>query len=87
MKLVKYVMREELAVDMLYNDFISRVTLTDNEKEILPKYINGDSYVKMAIDTAQSYSSVSRTIVDLKRKYEIYKKMELTKLTLFNRNK
>lgn len=80
-------MKQELAIDILYNDFTKRVALTDYEKEILDKYIKGDTYVKMALDTNQSYSTVSRTITDLKNKYETYKKMELLKLTLWNKEK
>ena len=87
MRLVVYVMKQELAIDIIYNDFIKKVVLTDYEKEILDKYIHGDTYVKMAMDTIQSYSTVSRTITDLRNKYEIYKKMELTKLTLWNNKK
>lgn len=80
-------MKRDLAVKQLYDDFINKVVLTENEKDILDRYIRGDTYVNMAIETNQSYSNVSRTLVDLKRKYEIYKKMELTKLTLFEKNK
>ena len=80
-------MKSDLAVKQLYDDFIGKVVLTENEKDILDRYIKGDTYVNMALKTNQSYSNVSRTLVDLKRKYEIYKKMELTKLTLFERNK
>ena len=80
-------MKSDLAVKQLYDDFISKVVLTENEKDILDRYIKGDTYVNMALKTNQSYSNVSRTLVDLKRKYEIYKKMELTKLTLFEKNK
>ena len=80
-------MKQELAVDILYDDFTKRVALTDYEKEILDKYIKGDTYVKMALDTTQSYSTVSRTITDLKNKYETYKKLELLKLTLWSKEK
>ena len=76
-------MKRELAIKQLYDDFIVKVILTDNEKDILDRYIQRDTYVKIAIDTSQSYSSVSRTIADLKVKYETYKKLELTKLILF----
>lgn len=80
-------MKSDLAVKQLYDDFVGKVVLTENEKNILDRYIKGDTYVNMAMETNQSYSNVSRTLVDLKRKYEIYKKMELTKLTLFEKNK
>lgn len=75
-------MKEDLAIKQLYDDFIIKVTLTDNEKDILDRYVKGDTYVKMSIDTKQSYSNIARTINDLKYKYEIYKKLELIKLNL-----
>jgi len=75
-------MKEDLAIKQLYNDFIIKVTLTDNEKDILDRYIKGDTYVKMSIDTKQSYSNIARTINDLKYKYDIYKRLELIKLNL-----
>lgn len=75
-------MKEDLAIKQLYDDFIIKVTLTDNEKDILDRYVKGDTYVKMSIDTQQSYSNIARTINDLKYKYDIYKKLELIKLNL-----
>ena len=76
-------MKKELAIKQIYDDFIIKVVLTENEKDILDRYIQGDTYVKISLDTSQSYSTVSRTIMDLKTKYETYKKLELTKLILF----
>lgn len=75
-------MKEDLAIKQLYDDFIIKVTLTDNEKDILDRYVKGDTYVKMSIDTQQSYSNIARTITDLKYKYNIYKQLELIKLNL-----
>ena len=80
-------MKEDLAIKQLYDDFIIKVTLTDNEKDILDRYIRGDTYVNMSMETKQSYSNVSRTINDLKNKYELYKQLELIKLNLLQRKK
>jgi len=80
-------MKEDLAIKQLYDDFIIKVTLTDNEKDILDRYIRGDTYVNMSMETKQSYSNVSRTINDLKNKYEVYKQLELIKLNLLQRKK
>ena len=75
-------MKKELAVKQIYNDFTSKITLTDNEKAILDLYIKNESIIKIATITNQSTSSVSRTIADLKEKYSSYKKLELAKLLL-----
>ena len=75
-------MKKELAVKQIYDDFTSKIILTDNEKNILDLYIKNESIVKIANTTNQSTSSVSRTIADLKDKYNNYKKLELAKLLL-----
>lgn len=80
-------MKKDLAIKQLYNDFIIKVTLTENEKDILDRYIRGDTLTKISMDTTQSYSTISRTIVDLKIKYETYKRLEIAKLTLLQKNK
>ena len=76
-------MKKELSIKQLYDDFISKTILTDNEKDILIRYIKGDSIVKISSDTTQSQSSVSRAIAKLKDKYDGYKKLEMAKLMLF----
>lgn len=75
-------MKKELAVKQIYDDFTSKIILTDNERNILDLYIKNESIVKIANTTNQSTSSVSRTIADLKEKYSNYKKLELAKLLL-----
>lgn len=75
-------MKKELAVRQIYDDFVSKVILTENEKEVLLKYIKGNSIVKIAEDTMQGTATVSRIIAQLKEKYENYKKLELAKLFL-----
>ena len=80
-------MRKDLAIKQLYDDFIIKVTLSDTEKDVLDKYVKGDSIVKISLDTSQSYSTVSRIIVTLKNKYETYKRLEIAKLTLLQKNK
>lgn len=75
-------MKKELAIKQIYDDFMSKITLTDNEKIILDLYIKNESIVKIATTTSQSTASVSRAIADLKEKYNNYKKLELAKLLL-----
>lgn len=80
-------MKKDLAVKQIYDDFISKTILNDNEKDILLRYIKDDTIVKIANDTSQSTSSVSRIIADLKEKYQKYKDLELAKLILFQNDK
>lgn len=80
-------MRKELAIKQIFNDFTSKIILTDNEMDILLRYIKNDSIVKIANDTMQSQSSVSRAIANIKNKYNDYKKLEIAKLILLQSNK
>ena len=75
-------MKKELAIKQIYDDFTEKVILNDNEKEILVRYIKNESIVKIAEETAQSASTVSRTIAQLKEKYKKYKELEIAKLLL-----
>lgn len=75
-------MKKELSIKQIFDDFTSKTILNDLEKEVLIKYIKGDSIIKIASDISQSTSSVSRIIATLKIKYENYKKLELAKLQL-----
>lgn len=75
-------MKKELANKQIYDDFISKTILTDNEKDVLVRYIKNDSIVKMASDTKQGTTTISRTIASVKEKYFKYKKLELAKLML-----
>lgn len=75
-------MKKELANKQIFDDFISKTILTDNEKEVLIRYIKNHSIVKIAEDTLQSTTSVSRAIANIKEKYDNYKKLELVKLML-----
>lgn len=79
-------MKKELANKLIYDDFVNKTILTDNEKDILMRYIRNDSIVKMASDTIQGTTTISRTIANIKEKYKYYKKLELAKLMLLSEN-
>ena len=80
-------MKKELAIKQIYDDFVSKAILTDNEKDILVRYIKNDSIVKIANDTKQGSATVSRVIASIKEKYENYKRLEIAKLILLTNDK
>lgn len=80
-------MKKELAIKQIYDDFTNKTFLTDNENDILIRYIKNDSIIKIANDTAQSTSTISRIIADIKEKYIAYKKLEIAKLNILKQNK
>lgn len=76
-------MKNELAIIQIFNDFTSRVTLTEEELKVLKMYIKNYSYVKIANEMGMSDRSVGRIISYVKEKYDNYKKLELAKLKIF----
>lgn len=80
-------MKKELAIKQIYDDFTSKIILTDNEKDILLRYIRKDSIIKIANDTNQGTTTVSRIIAEIKEKYYNYKQLEIAKLVLLQNNK
>lgn len=75
-------MRVELANKQLFDDFVNKTILNENEIDILIRYIKRESIVKMSEETRQSTASISRIVAKLKNKYQDYKKMELAKMML-----
>ena len=78
-------MKQDLSVKQIFDDFTSKMILSDNEVDILIRYIKNESIVEMADKTQQSTSTISRIIAELKSKYEKYKKLELAKLQVLNK--
>ena len=75
-------MKKTLSLEVIYNDFINKVKLSEYEKEILDRYLRNESLIKISMEISLIYSSVSRIISNLKTKYENYRKMEIVKLDL-----
>lgn len=78
-------MKKELCIKAIYEDFISKVILTEQEQEILDLYIKDYSILKMADETVQSTATISRIICSIKNKYDNYKKLEIERLKIFDK--
>lgn len=76
-------MAKELSNKVIYEDFLSKVTLTNDERTILDMLIKKETIVKISQTLNMSDRSVSRVIRDLKQKYEDYRKLEIAKLGVF----
>lgn len=75
-------MKKDLAIKQIFDDFTDKIMLSDNEKDVLRRYIKNDSIVKIANDTMQGTATISRIIASIKEKYDNYKKLEIAKLKL-----
>lgn len=78
-------MKKELSIKVIYDDFINKVILTDQEKEVLDLYIKDYSILKIADKTSQGTTTVSRIIAEVKEKYKNYKKLEIEKLKILDK--
>lgn len=76
-------MIEELSAKIIYDDFINKTFLTDDEKKVLDMLIIKESLVKIATETNMSERNVSRVIKNIKEKYKKYKELQLAILNLF----
>lgn len=76
-------MIRELSNKIIYNDFISKVILTNDETTVLNMLILKYSIIKISQEINMSDRNVSRIIKDLKEKYYMYKKIELARLEVF----
>lgn len=76
-------MIKELSNSIIYNDFISKVKLTEDETKILNMMILKYSVIKMSQEAIMSDRNVLRIKKDIKEKYYIYKKIEMAKLDVF----
>lgn len=80
-------MKKELCIKQIYEDFISKTILSDAEIEVLKLYIKDYSILKIADETSQGTATVSRIIYSVKEKYNNYKKLEIEKLKILDKEK
>lgn len=77
-------MIKELCNKIIYDDFISKVTLTEDEKQVLNLLIKKNSIVYISQKINTSDRTVARIVKDLKIKYKNYKKIEIAKYDIFS---
>lgn len=76
-------MLKELCNKVVYDDFIEKTILSDDEKSILDMYLKRYSIVKISQEISMSERNVSRIIKEVKDKYEKYKEIETAKYKIF----
>lgn len=73
-------MCEKLKNKTIYNDFLDKVMLTEEQIKILNLLLKKESIVKISVELGMSQRTVSYEIKKIKQYYEEYKKIELAKL-------
>lgn len=73
-------MVDKLRIKALYDDFISKVKLTDEQIKILDMLINKDKIIKISMELGLSERTVNYEIKKIKKIYNDYLQMEMVKL-------
>lgn len=72
-------MREKLKLNFIYDDFISRTSLTEEQINILKMYIAGDTAIKISFEIGCSQRTANYEIKKLKELFANYCSLETTK--------
>ena len=75
-------MVEKLRVKAIYDDFIKNVSLTEEQIRILDMLINKETIVKIAMEIGASQRTISYEIKKLKKLYNDYYNLQLTRALL-----
>lgn len=75
-------MFEKLKIKSLYDDFLLKVTLTEEQVKLLNLLIKKETVVKISHELCMSERSVGYEIKKLKTIYTDYKQLELSKLLI-----
>ena len=77
-------MVEKLKVKAIYNDFISNVSLTEEQKKILDMLIQRETIVKISMEIGMSQRTVGYEIKKIKQLYNDYYNLQLYKAILLS---
>lgn len=73
-------MYEKLKIKALYDDFLSKVQLSDEQIKILDMLINKEKIVKISLELGVSERTVKYEIKKIKSLYNNYIEMEMARL-------
>lgn len=73
-------MIEKLRIKALYDDFVNKVKLTEEQKRILDMMINKDTIIKISLEIGVSERTIKYETKKIKQLYNNYLQMEITKM-------
>ena len=73
-------MIEKLKIKAIYDDFVSKVSLNEEQKRILNMMLNRDKIVKMSLEIGVSERTIKYEIQKIKKLYNTYLQIEITKM-------
>ncbi len=75
-------MFDKLKIGLIYDDFLKKMHLTEEQKKILDMLINKDSILKISLEIGISERTVSYEVKKIKQMYKQYCDIEITRLLL-----
>ena len=72
-------MFEKLKIKAVYDDFVSNVKLTDEQRKILDMILNKDSIVKISSEMGMSERTVGYEIRKIKDLYRSYYNLQVSR--------
>ena len=75
-------MVEKLKIKIIYNDFLSNIQLTEEQKKILDMMIKRETRYKISREIGVSERTIGYEIQKLKQLYENYCELEKSKANL-----
>ena len=75
-------MREKLKINIIYDDFLANVNLTEEQIKILNMYINRETRYKISSEIGTSERTIGNEIIKLRKIYEDYCKLQISKATI-----
>lgn len=78
-------MIEKLKMNVIYDDFLNSVKLTEEQIKILNMMINKDSIVKMSMEIGVSPRTISYETKKIKELYKKYYDMQLFKTEMLKK--
>jgi predicted transcriptional regulator len=73
-------MIEKLKIKAIYDDFVSKVHLNEEQKRILNMMLKKDKIIKISLEIGVSERTIKYEIKKIKNLYNNYLQMEITKM-------
>lgn len=78
-------MIESLRIKAIYDDFLDKVSLNEEQIAIINKLIDKDNITKISIDLQRSERTIGYEINKIKKLYEKYRNFEVMKANLLEK--
>lgn len=75
-------MYEKLKIKAIYDDFLDKVQLSEEQIKILNMLINRDKIIKIAMELGVSERTVKYEIQKIKKLYNNYMELEIARLLI-----